>query len=183
MPKMIAFLRAINVGGRNVTMPALATLFEELGLEAVETFIASGNVIFDADGRGETELQTAIANHLEASLGYEVATFLRTDAEVAAIADEQPPFPTEALESASALNVAFLASPPGSDEVAALEALATDIDAFAVRGREAYWLCRRRQSESTISGAILERALRQRSTLRSFNTVARLAAKYPAVRA
>lgn len=179
MPKTIAFLRAINVGGRNVTMPALATLFEELGLEAVETFIASGNVIFDADGRDEAELQTAIANHLEASLGYEVATFLRSDAEVAAIAAAAP-FAPDAMAAAAAHNVGFLASPLAEEEVALLERLRTDIDDFAAVGRQVHWLCRRRQSDSTFSNAVFERALRRRATFRSITTLARLAAKYPA---
>ena len=46
MPRHIAFLSAINVGGHTVKMDLLCRLFEELGLKDVETFIASGNVIF-----------------------------------------------------------------------------------------------------------------------------------------
>ncbi len=45
MPKYIAFLRAINVGGHTVKMDYLRVLFETLGFSDVETFIASGNVI------------------------------------------------------------------------------------------------------------------------------------------
>jgi uncharacterized protein (DUF1697 family) len=48
MPKHIAFLRAINVGGHIVKMDHLRRLFEALELAEVETFIASGNVIFEA---------------------------------------------------------------------------------------------------------------------------------------
>lgn len=46
MPRFIAFLRAINVGGRNIKMDDLRALLEAMGLTNVETFIASGNVIF-----------------------------------------------------------------------------------------------------------------------------------------
>jgi uncharacterized protein (DUF1697 family) len=53
MPKQIAFFRAINVGGHNVTMEQLRSLFEALGLKGVETFLASGNVLFDG-GSGRT---------------------------------------------------------------------------------------------------------------------------------
>ena len=52
MPRFIAFLRAINVGGHNVTMKELRGLFEALGLKSVETFIASGNVIFESRSTG-----------------------------------------------------------------------------------------------------------------------------------
>jgi uncharacterized protein (DUF1697 family) len=48
MPKYVAFLRAINVGGRTVKMGHLRSLFEAMGFSNVETFIASGNVIFDS---------------------------------------------------------------------------------------------------------------------------------------
>jgi len=178
LPKTIAFLRAINVGGHNVNMTALTTLFEELGLEAVETFLASGNVIFETLGPADATLETAIANHLEASLGYEVATFLRTDAEVAALAAAMP-FAPEAVAAAAAHIVGFLASPLSPEEVALLDGFRTDIDDFAAMGREVHWLCRRRQSESTFSNAVFERGLRRRATFRTINTVVRLAAKNP----
>jgi uncharacterized protein (DUF1697 family) len=45
MARHVAFLRAIDVGGDNVKVEAFRALFEALGYEGVETFIASGNVI------------------------------------------------------------------------------------------------------------------------------------------
>src|SRR5258706_8436007 len=47
MPRCVAFLRAINVGGHTVKMDRLRTVFETLGFDEVETFIAIGNVLFD----------------------------------------------------------------------------------------------------------------------------------------
>lgn len=70
MPKLIAFLRAINVGGRNVKMAALRGLFEEIGLTDVETLIASGNVIFSSRFRNTISLQQKIEDHLQKSLGW-----------------------------------------------------------------------------------------------------------------
>ncbi len=49
MPRYVAFLRAINLPGRNVKMDRLRSTFVSLGLDNVDTFIASGNVIFDSD--------------------------------------------------------------------------------------------------------------------------------------
>jgi len=46
MTRYIAFLRAINVGGHTVKMEHLRGIFESMGFSNVETFIASGNVIF-----------------------------------------------------------------------------------------------------------------------------------------
>jgi uncharacterized protein (DUF1697 family) len=57
-------------------------------------------------------------------------------------------------------------------------ALRTDVDDFRHQGREIYWLCRGKQSESKISNAVLEKTLGQKTTLRGANTVKRMAAKY-----
>ena len=72
MPRLIAFLRAINVGGHNVTMAELRGLFESLSLKEVETFIASGNVIFSSPSGDIRALQRKIEKQLLRSLGYEV---------------------------------------------------------------------------------------------------------------
>ena len=74
MPKYFAFLRAINVGGHTVKMDYLRALFEALGFANVETFIASGNVIFETKSKDTNALQREIEKHLHQALGYEVAT-------------------------------------------------------------------------------------------------------------
>src|SRR5690349_8708838 len=88
--RLIAFLRAINVGGHTVKMDVLRRLFEELGFQNVETFIASGNVIFDAPNGDYGALEKQIEVHLRASLGYEVVTFVRSAPELARVADCRP---------------------------------------------------------------------------------------------
>src|SRR2546423_13547575 len=88
--RLIAFLRAINVGGHTVKMEELRRLFEALGLASVETFIASGNVIFEAPGEKMQALEKRIERHLRESLGYEVATFIRSASELTEIAGYQP---------------------------------------------------------------------------------------------
>ena len=54
MARYAAFLRGMNLGGRRITNRDLAAAVTGLGFEDVETFRASGNVIFAADGGGET---------------------------------------------------------------------------------------------------------------------------------
>jgi uncharacterized protein (DUF1697 family) len=179
MPRYIAFLRAINVGGHTVKMEALRQHFEALGCSNVETFIASGNVIFETTARNARTLELKIEQHLRAALGYEVATFIRTGAELQAVATYQP-FSPSAMTAAQALNIAFLAEAPDAAAQQKLLALKTDIDDFHVHGREVYWLCRRKQSESTFSNAVLEKTLRRPSTIRGDGTIQKMAAKYGA---
>lgn len=176
MPKLLAFLRAINVGGHTVKMDNLRHLFENMGLSGVETFIASGNVIFQTTLQPDRALEQRIEGGLKEALGYPVATFIRTPAELAEIVQFQP-FPQPVLDAAAALNVAFLPTNPTPEAFHKLMALRTEIDDFRVHGREFYWLCRVKQSESTLSGAMFEKAVGTPATMRGINTLRRLAAK------
>ena len=104
MARYVAFLRAINVGGHVVKMDVLRAAFDELGFENVETFIASGNVIFDTREKDIPAVERRIEQALQSTLGYEVATFIRSLEEVAGIARYRP-FSSPAMASALALNV------------------------------------------------------------------------------
>ncbi len=172
-----AFLRAINVGGRNVPMAQLRSLFEEMGFAQVETYIASGNVVFEADSDDAQTLQTQIEVALRAALGYEVATFLRTPSQLQSLVRHKP-FDDEAMATAVALNVALLAEPLSDENLHSLMSLRTDIDDFHVHGRDVYWLCWKKQSESTFSNALFERRLKVKTTFRGMATLQKLAAKY-----
>jgi uncharacterized protein (DUF1697 family) len=177
--RYVALLRAINVGGRTVKMDVLREIFASLGFTTVETFIASGNAIFDAPGRvTETRLVKQIEDALQAALGFEVITFLRTPAELAAIAAYEP-FPSSAIAGAKGLYVGFLHVAPGADAAAKLLALRSPTDDFRVHGRELYWLASEGMGLSKISTAALERLLGARTTTRNVTTVRKLAAKYP----
>ncbi|HEX8246170.1 MAG TPA: DUF1697 domain-containing protein [Longimicrobium sp.] len=175
MPKYIALLRAINVGGHTVKMDQLRALFQALGFANVETFIASGNVIFDAPETDAAELETRIEAHLRRSLGYDVATFLRTPAEIGAAAAHEP-FPRTDGDS---LYVIFLRAAPDAEAARRVEDLGSADDRFTFHARELYWWTRGRMSDSRVTGARLEKALGQPGTNRNLTTVRTLAAKYP----
>ena len=176
--KYIAFLRAINVGGHTVKMDALRRLFEGLGLVKVETFIASGNVIFESTTKNIPALAQKIEAHLQAALGYPVATFIRTPAELAAIVLYQPFTASVPNAQAHSLYIGFLANQPAEAAHQKLMTFASDIDHFHIQGREVYWLCQKTMGQSEFSGARLEKALGLPATLRNVTTVKKLAAKY-----
>lgn len=179
MTKYLAFLRAINVGGHTVKMDHLRGIFESLGFSDVETFIASGNVIFETHSKDAAALERMIGKKLEEVLGYEVATFLRSDSELAGVANYKP-FSSPQMDTATALNIAFLTKPLNDREKKLLASLKSDIDDFRAHGREVYWLCLKKQSGSKFSNAVLEKTLGRKSTLRGLNTVKKMAEKYAA---
>ena len=179
MPRYVAFLRAINVGGSHVVkMDTLRARFEGLGFSRVETFIASGNVIFETRSKDAAGLERRIEAMLEMSLGYEVATFIRTLNEVASIARAEP-FPAAALAKAGSFNVGLLKGPlPGASH-RRLAQLKTDVDDFRASGSELFWLCIGGQGGSKVSNVVFERTLKIKATFRGMRTMERLAARYP----
>jgi len=177
MTQYFAFLRAINVGGHTVKMDHLRQLFTAMGFSEVGTFIASGNVIFTSSSKNTSSLENKIEDELKKSLGFEVATFIRTSSDLVRIATLQA-FPQPALDSATAFNIAFLKKALDDGQVSRLMTLKTDIDDFSEYDREIYWLCRRKQSESTFSNAVLEKKLGIKSTLRGANTIKTMAEKF-----
>ena len=177
MPRYVAFLRAINVGGHTVKMDRLRELFVRMGFSSVETFIASGNVLFHSHADDTGTLERHIAGGLEAALGYPVATFIRTPGELKTIAQHWP-FDESERDRPHSYYVAFLGSPPDASAEARLQALSTPVDAFHVDGRELYWLRRDALGESSFSGAVLEKTLGQPATVRNGRTVSKLAARF-----
>lgn len=173
-----AFLRGINLGSRRrVTADQLRAPLEALGFGDVASFLASGNLAFDADAGDGRDLETRLEAGLEEALGFAVETFVRREDEVAEVVAQQP-FPAEVLATtAGKLQVTFLRNPPPPDALELVAALASDDDRLAVIGREWYWLPSSGMSQSALDLRALEKAL-GRGTTRTANTVARLHAKH-----
>jgi len=178
VPKYFAFLRAINVGGHTVRMDYLRSLFENLGFSNVETFIASGNVIFDSPSRNSQALEKKIEAHLLQSLGYAVATFIRSTSELADIARHKPFSEIELNTPGHTLFIGFMAALPTGAAKKSLLAASSKSEDFHLKGRECYWLLRTSFRDSKFSGPRLEKTLGLPVTLRNSTTVRKLVAKY-----
>lgn len=156
-------------------MDALRALAAGAGLTNVETFIASGNLLFDSSSKSAPTLESRIEDALHAGLGYRVAACVRTMPELAAIAAKQP-FGGK-HPAGSSLYIGFLKAAPDAARRRAVEALADRQNEFVVDGSELYWRLRVRFSETKVTGARLEKALGTEATLRNVTTVQKLAAK------
>ncbi len=169
-----AFLRGVNVGrNHRVSSAELKSMFEELGADDVATFRTSGNVVFEAP----RDMARKLEQHLEKTLGYEVAIFLRTDKELKQIAAQQP-FPAKQVESSKGkLQVSMLAKKPTAAVRKKALALATDQDRLAFGERELYWLPSGGTLESKLDRKALDKLLGP-TTMRTKGTVELLAEKY-----
>ncbi len=180
MPHYIAFLRGMNLGNRRLKMDVLRKLFEELKFSGVETFIASGNVIFTAKSADPVKLEKQIQAHLKKSLGYEVDTFVRTRAEVAAVAALRPFSAADHDHPGHTIHAGFLREPLTAAQAKHLIGCRTDVDEFFVKGREYYWLCRIKSNESKAWVSPQMKLVKlPSSSMRNITTVGKLAALYP----
>jgi uncharacterized protein (DUF1697 family) len=181
MNRYVAFLRGINLGNRRIKMDELRTRFEEMKFAEVATFIASGNVIFSSKAVDPAKLVAQIEKHLHASLGYPVDTFVRTQAEVAAVAAYRP-FPKADLEHpANTVHVGFLAEPLNPAMARGFVGCRTEVDELHLEGREYFWLCRIKSHESKVWTSPPMRALKlPSSSMRNLTTIRKLAEQFPA---
>jgi uncharacterized protein (DUF1697 family) len=174
MPTYIAFLRAINVGSHVVKMDTLRKLFEGMGFSNVETFIASGNVIFDSKSKDIKAMEKKIEASLKKSLGYDVATFLRTPAELVQIIGRKPFKDADEY----VVYIGFVPDIPNDEAKKKLMTFRCESDDFYVNGREVYWLCKKKMMDSNFSYAKLEKSFGMPATFRNSTTVQRLALKF-----
>jgi uncharacterized protein (DUF1697 family) len=169
MTRYIAFLRAINVGGRTVKMDKLKELLAMPGLKNIATYIQSGNVVFDHKETDREVLIAKIEAKLLKGLGYEVKTLLKTIPELEAII-EHTPFKNPAEDMNQ--HVSFLSAEPDKDAAKALMGLQTEAEQFRIVGTEVYILVKKgAYGETLFSNTFLEKKLKLAATTRNWATV------------
>jgi uncharacterized protein (DUF1697 family) len=178
MTTYVAFLRGMNLGGRRITNDDLRAACEACGLTEVATFRASGNVIFEgpAGVKGE-DLSTKLEAGLAEELSYEVPVFLRSCAQVTAIAARKPFSAAQLKASAGKLQVAMLPDAPGRAVQKVALGMATKDDPLAIEGSELFWLPKGRMSDSELDLKALESELGP-WTMRTMGTIEQIAAKH-----
>ncbi len=178
MTKYIALLKAINVGGHTVKMDHLKNLFERMGFENVETFIASGNVVFETKLKGVNSIKEKIEKELEKSLDYKAATFIRTTKELKEIAEHKPFTEFDLNNEQNSLYIGFLNTQPDKDSQKKVLTLSDKSNEFHLNKTELYWLCRKNFSDSGITGKTLEKALGMETTIRNSTTIRKIVLKF-----
>ena len=174
MTKYVAFLRAINVGGHTIIkMTDLKQIFEACGLEGVQTYIQSGNVIFESDEDDTVALENQIASQVEKVTGFKTQLFVRTIREVQSMVRKSP-FTAKEDET---VYVAILKEKPDKKQQEALLSFRSDADDFTVKGREVYNL-RYNREKSIFSNNFIEKVLKMPGTTRNMTVIKKIAEKY-----
>ena len=168
----VAFLRGINLGGRQLPMKELVAMFERAGCTSVRSYIQSGNVVFAAPEKVSSGISSTIEKVIRARFKYDAPVVLRSAAELAAVARKNP-FLAAGADPKS-LHVAFLASAPPATSVAALDPKRSPPDEFVVKGREIYLRFPNGVGKSKFTNAYFDSKLGTTSTIRNWATVLKL---------
>ncbi len=173
----IILLRGINVGGKaRVRMADLKEALEQAGLEKVQSYIQSGNLIAGRGGM-EDEVKAVVERAFMERFGFHSEIMLRTVEQWRAVL-ELLPFRLSEIEEAESngqgesLYVCFLHESPAEEAVGMLRELESAEERFAVLGREIYLLFHGSIRDSKLAARLGR--LAPNSTVRNWKTVLKL---------
>lgn len=170
MSRCVAWLRAVNVGGRFVKMERLRALAEGAGLRGVATYIQSGNLLFDARAREIAAMEPRLERLWRAELPWEVATLVRTGPQIDALVEDGEAL-DPGLRGTPRHYVVFLRAEPDREARRVLEGWCDQRERLVPRGRELHFFCSLPSHEARFGNARLERLLGAPSTLRDWKTI------------
>ncbi len=168
--KYAAFLRGINVGGKNkIQMERLREICGAIGFESVKTYVNSGNVLFEAAESDDKKLAAKIEKAIEKEFGLNIKTMVRTRAEIEEIVKNNP-FEGQ-FENDKDLHVFFLDEELAEEKRELLLSNSSENEMFAVRNREIYCLLRVSVLDSLMGRDYIGKKLKVSATARNWRTV------------
>lgn len=174
MPVIISMLRGINLGPNNrIRMEALREVYTAEGMQSVQTFIQSGNVVFKTAARDMSRLSGRLEKAFEARFGFRAAAILRTLPELEQVIAESPFAGRDGIEP-SKLLVVFLRTELGKDTRDAVERVSGGPEEVHAREREIFIYFPEGMGRSRLFGSV-DKALGGPATARNWNTVTKLA--------
>ena len=171
MGTYISMLRGINVGGqKKLKMDGLKKLYESLGFRQVQTYIQSGNVVFQCSGTDILKLTNMIEKSIKQSFGFEAPALIRTRDEFRKLIKNNP----FSGKDAGKLHVTFLSNIPVHLPKEEINKAKGEAEEFSIIGREIYLFCPDGYGRSKLSNSFFARKLKLPATTRNWNTVNKL---------
>ena len=177
MPTWIGFLRAVNVGKRQVKMQTLRELLADNGFDDVETHIASGNIRVRSSARNADRVERQLRTVISDGFGFDVPVVVRTPSQLRRVAEE-----AEALESpigaSAGRYVTFLTGALDPAGVEALHAWDVPTEAARVVGNDIVLFLAEGVQAAKLSNTRIEKLTGAVGTARNITVVRALAAKW-----
>jgi len=172
----VALLRAVNVGRRTVAKDALREAFARAGGRNVRTFMASGNVLFEAPPGRVEAIASGAGRRLATVLGTAPVVMVRTGSEIAALL-RRGPFAGADAPRLVKRYIVFLADEPRRRPRLPVRDAGEALDLVHVSKREC-WVVSGRKPNGWYGFpvAFVERAVGATGTARNWSTLTKLAA-------
>ena len=172
MTVYVAMLRGVNVGGNSLKMDWLRGACEDVGLQNVQTYVQSGNIVFSSRA-GALKLMQTLKALIDAQARLPVTIVIRSASEMAKIVAGNPFLKQKGLDITK-LHVTFLAKAPSKPAPEKLGALAGTRDQYRLAKQEIYLHCPINYGQTRLSNTAIEKALSVGATTRNWKTVTTL---------
>lgn len=178
MALYLALFRGINVSGKNIIkMESLRKQMEHTGYTNVQTYIQSGNVVFEAKQTSKAEISAAIESLIKKEYGYDIIVFVLDMADMNKVAVNSPYATREELEEGSKkLYVTFLSQVPQKENIQKLYDAPIGDDLIELKDDILYFKLASKASDSKLSNNLIESKLKLKATTRNWNTTIKLLA-------
>lgn len=171
MKTYIALLRGINVGGqKKIPMAGLCELLTISGLENVQTYIQSGNVIFQSSKENAQKLELIIHEAIKVHFGFEVPVLVKTDSELQGIFNDCP-FSEEKTTNSYFI---LLYNTPDKDLVEKLSEINYPNEEIIISNNCIYFYSAIGYGRTKYNNNFFERKLKVTATARNYKTMAKL---------
>jgi len=168
MQRYIAILRGINVGGKHkISMTELKKVLEKTGIEHIQTYIQSGNVIFSSDESDPAVLTEQISSVIKDHWGFEVPVIILSKREIDEIILTNP---FADIYDPACLHITFLSAVPQSERIKSILELKDSPNDISIINRAVYLYCPNGYSKTRITNSFLERKLNLIATTRNLKT-------------
>ncbi len=167
--KYIAILRGINVGGhRKIKMQELRNVLAEAGFKNVQTYIQSGNVIFEDEKADTQKLGRQLEKLVLEKFGHEVPVIVWNAEEIKEAIDKNP------FKNTENCHLVFLQEQPKNEDISLIENMNFEQESFQVMGNRVYLEIPGKYHESKLSNSFFEKKLKTKATTRNWKTVLKL---------
>jgi uncharacterized protein (DUF1697 family) len=170
----IAILRGINVGGHNkLKMAELRAALEADGFANVQTYIQSGNVVFEPQTKSTNKISDAFTGLIQKHFQLDVPVVIRSSSAFAAVPDNNP-WAGDSRFDEQFLSVAFLAKKPAKTKLAQLSDPSADCDHFKVVGSDIYLYCPNGASKTKLTNNFFEKELGIVCSTRNWRSIGKI---------
>jgi uncharacterized protein (DUF1697 family) len=174
MRNYVALLRGINVSGqKKIKMTDLKNLMEIVGFVNVDTYIQSGNIIFDYESNRTESVAKIIEKSINTKYGFDVPAIILTPADLKNVLKNNP-WTNDTTKDPNRTYVTFLAETPLEENLSKILNLDYSPEEYIIDGKIIYFFSPAGYGRAKMNNNFFEKKLKVIATTRNWKTVVKL---------